>query len=203
MKELTWPILRSHSAATDMLKKINLKINKSQLIATTAVIFISASVILSVYLPFKRQSLSFRSDILAERENNILLGHISVIHKYLDVYKKQIPDISGVSAFMGDISEMARKENVEIISIKPGAPEITELYTKFYVTLDIKSPYKQLGSFVSRIESSDKFFMVEGMKAKRLDMERDVKDKSDSFKAFDVTASLVLSAYSFKEDKGL
>lgn len=154
---------------------------------------------LLIYIPFTEKNKSLRAQILEERNRNLLIGEIRAIGKHLKIYEKRLPEGRGVSWLLGEISEMASDKQIEISSIKPGAPEDRGLYTKLYVVMDTISTYHQLGSFLSKVESSKKFLKVESINIKRLDSDASVAFDTERFKFFDVKATIIISAFVFKE----
>jgi len=173
----------------------------NKLVIVNAIILVLVLVIgaVFIYLPFTNKNKMLRADILKERDKNILIGKIKAMSKYLKVYDKIVPKGAGVSWLLGETSNIASKEHVEISSIKPGNSEDYGLYTKLFVIVDVASTYNQLGRFVAGIESSEKFLKVESINIKRMDLDDKFKEGSGKFKAFDVKADIVISAIVSKE----
>ena len=183
-----------------MAKKIvKKKINKLVIISAAIISITLFTAVMFIYLPFLNKTKSLRQDILKERERNILIGKVRALGKHLKVYKKQIPQGRGVSWLISAISDMALKEGIEISSIKPGAPGDRKLYTKLHVILETVSTYEQLGNFIARIESSEKFLRVENIEIKRLDLDGDFDEGAAKFEAFDVKGNIVISTIALKE----
>ena len=170
------------------------------LIVTAAIIVLTLFIsVVFIYSPFADKNKSLRKDILRERDKNILVGKIKALGKYIDVYGKRIPESGGVSWLLGEVSDMASKENIEIASIKPGNPEDCGLYTKLFVVAEMTSTYSLLRNFIFRIESSEKFLKIESVNIKRMDLDNNFKKGSEKFKAFDVRANVVISTIVSKE----
>lgn len=169
-------------------------------IATAVIIVLTLIIgIVFIYVPFANKNKSLRADILKERDKNILVGKIKALGKYIKIYDKKIPEGGGVSWLLGEISSMASSEHVEVSSMKPGNPEGYGLYTKLFVVVDLISTYNQLGSFISRIESSEKFLKIENINIKRMDIDEKFEKGSGKFRAFDVKANIVISTIVQKE----
>jgi len=166
--------------------------------AAMAVLVLVISAIF-IYMPFDDKTKSLRIEILKERDKNVLIGKIRAIGKHLKIYNKRIPEQGGVSWLLGEVSNMASKEHIEIPSIKPGNPEDHGLYTKLFVIVDIACTYDQLGRFVAIIESSEKFLKVESLDIKRMDSEEKFEKGSGKFKAFDIKGNIVISTIVSKE----
>ena len=184
------------------MKKVSVK-KPNNIIILTSILIVGTLAIgaVFIYMPFLNKSKYLRDEILRERERNILTGKIRGLGKHLKIYEERVPNGRSVSWLLNDVSEMATKEYVDISSIKPGAPEDRGQYTKLYVVMDIICTYHQLGRFVSRVESSEKFLRIESVDMKRLDTEDDYKDKDkkQEFEPFDVKATIVISTIVLKE----
>lgn len=152
-----------------------------------------------IYVPFSYKNKSLRTDILKERDKNILIGKIKALNKHIKVYDKRIPVSGSVSWLLGEVSNMALKEHVEVSSKKPGNPEDYGLYTKLFVIIEVASTYNQLGKFIAMIESSEKFLKIESINIKRIDLDGKFEKGSGKFKAFDIKADIVISAIAKKE----
>lgn len=183
------------------MKKTALKKPNKTVISSAIIIIVTLLVgALFIYRPFLSKKTSLRASILYERDRNVLAGRIRALGKHLKVYEKRIPEQGrGVSWLLGKVSEMATEEDIEISSIKPGAPEDRDLCTKLYVVLDTVSTYDNLGRFISSIESDKKFLRVESIDIKRLDLDEGFDKETSSFKSFDAKAHIVITTVVFKE----
>ena len=176
------------------MKKTEIKKpNKIVILSAVVIIIMIVVGLIFIYIPFSNKTKSLRAEILTERDRNVLIGKIRAFGKHLKVYTKRISEHKGVSWLLGEISDMATKEQIEISSIRPGIPEKRGLYTKLYVTMDTISTYHQLGNFASRVESSENFLRVESINVKRLDLEEGIMEDKARFKSFDVKGHIVIS----------
>lgn len=183
-----------------VMKKLDIKKPSKIILITSVLIIVTFAIgVVFIYFPFLNKSRSLRNDILTERDRNVLAGKMRALGKHLKVYKERIPKEGSVSWLLNEVSDMAAKENVEISSIKPGAPEDRGQYIKLYVAMDAICTYYQLGRFTSRVESSRKFLRVESVHMKRLDLEEEFKDKKAGFEAFDIKANITISTIVLKE----
>lgn len=186
---------------------MNMKAKKSEtqtgdnlvIISVIIIVLVLAVGTVFIYLPFTYKNKSLRTDILNERDKNILIGKVKALSKYIKVYDKRIPDAGSVSWLLGEVSNVASKEHIEIFSKKPGNPEDYELYTKLFVIVDIASTYSKLGKFIAAIESSQKFLKIESINVKRMDLDEKFEKGSGKFNAFDIKASIVISTIVQKE----
>ena len=183
-----------------MAKKTAKKPASRLLIISAAMIVVTVFIgVVFIYMPFANKSKSLREEILRERDRNVLIGKIRAMGRHLKVYNKRVPQGRGVSWLISHISDIASKQKIEISSIKPGIPEDRGLYTNLHVVLDIACTYNQLGEFISKIESSEKFLRVESINMKRLDLGKEFDEEAEKFKAFDIKAHLVISTVVLKE----
>ncbi len=180
-------------------KTENKALNKLVIINVIIIVLVLVISIVAIYMPFSDKNKSIRVSILTERDKNVLIGKIKALGKYLKLYDKRILEGGSVSWLLGKISNVASKENIEVVSIKPGNPEDYGLYTKLSVIVDAASTYSQLGRFIAEIESSEKFLKIESVNIKRMDLDEKFEEGSGKFKAFDVKASIVISAIVPKE----
>ncbi len=174
---------------------------RNKIIVASAIIIamVLAIGISFIYMPFSSKSKSLKEDILNERDKNILIGKIKALGKHLKIYDRRIPEFRDVSWLLGEITNMASKEHIEVSSIKPGNPEDYGLYIKLFVIVDAVSDYNQLGRFIAAIESSEKFLKIESVNIKRMDLDEKFDRASAKFKAFDVKANMVISTVVPKE----
>jgi Tfp pilus assembly protein PilO len=156
--------------------------------------------IAGIYVPFSRKTRELREETLREREKNVLMGRIRALDKHIAVYNKRVPDPErGISWLLSEVSNMAAAEHIEISYMKPGVPEDKGLYTRLYIVMDTLSSYGQLGRFIARVESHEKFFRIEDLTIKRCDSKEGFDRQTSKFKPFDVTAHIVISTATFKE----
>lgn len=146
-----------------------------------------------IYMPFRNKNMSLRTEILYERDRNILIGKIRALNRHYRAYSKRIPETRTVSWLLNEISDMASKEKIQVLSVKPGMSEDRGMYTRLLVVLDVVSTYHDIGRFIANIESSEKFLKIETIDMKRLDTD-DAFDKTlMGRKPFDIKANIVIS----------
>ena len=128
-----------------------------------------------------------------EKKKNLLISEIKVFDKYIDTYLKRLSRDRGVSWLLSVVGDLAKQEKVKITSIKPGSSKVKKEYSKLYITLETVSKYYQLGKFISRIESSEKFLKIESLELKRIDSSRTLSDDVKGLDPFDVTAHIIIT----------
>lgn len=153
-----------------------------------------------ICMPCLDQNKSLRDTILQERDKNVLIGNIRALGKHLKVYEKKIPaEGRGVSWLLGKVSDLAADEHIDISTVRPGTPENWGAYTKLYVIVETVSTYHQLGRFIAKVESFEKFLQVEKINIKRLDLDEEYEKNTAKFKSFDVKAYIEISTIVFRE----
>jgi len=183
------------------MKKKTEKQSGNKLVIISAIIAVLVLTIgmAFIYAPFTYKNKSLRSDILKERDKNLLIGKIKALSKHIKVYDKRISNTGGVSWLLSEVSNKASEQGIEVSSIKPGNPEDYGLYAKLFVIVDIASTYNLLGRFTAEIESSEKFLKIESINIRSMDIGENTGKGSDKSKAFDIKANIVISTIVQKE----
>jgi len=199
-KEKRSPALRSFLRGHNIMK-INKKEIPNDIAILTAAIILLVSFIGSVfiYMPFRGSAKKVESGISIERNRNVLIAKTRVLREHLNAYLERMPKSSESSWLLEEVSNIASKERIEVSSIKAGSPEKIGHYTKLYVLLEVYSTYHQLGKFLSKIESQEKFFKVETLNMKRLDFDENFERLAKKYKAFDVKANIIIATLVLKE----
>jgi len=175
--------------------KIDIKKAHRSVIIIAAAIIVFAIFIgaVFIYTPFKNATKELESKISVEKNKNALIGKINILGRNLEGYRKKIAEKEDPSWLSKEISRIVSEEGIEVSSVEPGVVEKRDLYTKLDVTLDVYATYHQLGAFLSRIESEDRFFRVGSLNMKRLDLDEDFENLAERFKPFDVKANIVVT----------
>jgi len=181
-----------------MEKDAKKKINKITVLSIGITLVTIVIALVFIYAPFVNRNKTLRAEILRERERNVLVGKIRALAKHTKFYEERIPEEGrGVSWLLREVSDMATKGQIELSSIKPGDPEQRKQYDRLYITMEIVSTFHQLGDFLSRIESSEKFLRIESIDVERLDADKGLFGKSSKFKSYDVKSNIVVSTLIF------
>ena len=94
---------------------------------------------------------------------------IAELHEQIDYYEKKLPGEKEIPAVLGYLSEAAKEMNVRITEIEPGKVDKDEiapssLYYKEPILLNAECGYHQLGRFLSKLESADRFMKISDIK---------------------------------------
>jgi Tfp pilus assembly protein PilO len=115
--------------------------------------------------------------IVKERVKNgeALIANETVVRRQHDNFKKQagylekrLPGQDQISSLLEDFSNIAESSGVKILRIKPledPAPiskqkSANNSYTEFPILIEARAGYHQLGTFVNKIETMDRFIRI-------------------------------------------
>jgi len=93
---------------------------------------------------------------------------IATFKEKVDIYEKKLPAEQEIPSLLENLSTLAKKSSISIVGITPVAPVSTKdqkvqksaIYQEFPILVSAKSGYHELGSFLSSLESSDRFMKV-------------------------------------------
>ena len=93
---------------------------------------------------------------------------ISQLSKRISYYEVKLPSEKEVPAVLGYLSDSARELNVRLIEIKPVEEEDKKQkglsYYSVPILLKAESGYHQLGRFLNRLETADRFMKISDIK---------------------------------------
>lgn len=81
----------------------------------------------------------------------------------VDRYEKMLPAGKEIPALLENLSEMAKSSNIKIVGITPvGVDEQNkgDIYQEVPILISAKSGYHELGTFLSKLENSDRFMKI-------------------------------------------
>jgi Tfp pilus assembly protein PilO len=98
-----------------------------------------------------------------------LKGRVSQSHEKIGTYERKLPVEKEVPAVLEFLSQAARKMDVRITEIKPvdqdkDEPGIHSLYYRIPILLKAECGYHQLGRFLNKLESADRFVKIDDIK---------------------------------------
>ncbi len=174
--------------------KYELKISgyklKTIIVSIGLILFVAIAGMNFIYQPAKKKIREIESIQRKEEERSKLLSQVSKQQKDIQRRRFRLSDNKSISYFINQITKLANETNTEIISINPGSLQRENYYQKLPLVLGIKATYNQLGQFVSKLENSRQFILIETMTFER---EKEIKiDSSDEIK---VRANLTVSLF--------
>lgn len=158
------------------------ELNEKQKIYILVIIFSIAGLALYYNLLLKPQFLRFTANnkefsVIKARVNNeeILIANEAGIKKQYDNFKKQadyfekrLPGQDQVSSLLEDFSSVAESSGAKILRIKPleaPAPVSKQkntngFFAEFPILIEARAGYHQLGVFVNKLETMDRFIKI-------------------------------------------
>ncbi len=94
-------------------------------------------------------------------------ARISRLHKKLDYYEKKLPGAKEIHTVLGYLSDAAKEMDVRLTEIKPIEQDRTAtppLHYRVPILLKAECGYHQLGRFLNKLESADRFMKINDIK---------------------------------------
>jgi len=162
---------------------------KTVIVSIGVVLFVAIVGVKFIYQPTKEKISAIESIQKEEEEKNKLLKQVSKRRKDVQRRRLRLSKNKNASYFINQITKLADESGIEIISIKPGLFQREDYYQKLPLVLEAKATYNQLGEFISKLESSRQFILVEEMNLRK------EEGKIGSSDAIKVRASLTASLF--------
>ncbi|MDD5613471.1 MAG: type 4a pilus biogenesis protein PilO [Candidatus Omnitrophica bacterium] len=100
-----------------------------------------------------------------KRELIKLYGQKVELEAALKNLSKSFPESSDLNWLVTNINQIAKKEAMDIIAIRPLPVEEGDFYTRIQAALELEGSYHQAGRLVAAIESAAVFMQITGVKA--------------------------------------
>lgn len=155
---------------------------EKQKIYILVAIFVIAGLMIYYNLLLKPQFSSFIAKnkefrVVKERvkAGEALIANKTELTRQYDNFKKQagylekrLPSQDQISSLLEDFSDVAESSDVNILKIKPleeSAPlskqkVVSNSYTEFPILIEARAGYHQLGAFVNKLETMDRFIKI-------------------------------------------
>lgn len=128
----------------------------------------------------------------AELKKNAVISDLKGIEKTLSAYKKTFPE-RDTSSVINNITRLAGTSQIKIASIKPERMSEFDAYNKISVKLSIEAAdYHKIGDFVSRLENSSQFYIIDSVYIISIDFSQEENKKNK------LNAELLVSSIIFK-----
>jgi type IV pilus assembly protein PilO len=152
-----------------------------------------------VYGPRNKEKASLASEVkqLEEELDNakavaelrpVLEKQIQEMGDKLAYYERRLPDEKEVPRLLVELRRAVEEEGVQLEALKAGDPENRGTYTTVPFDVEIVGGYHEMGKFVNRLESGERFLAVDD-----LSVESGRRDKDPRHR----TAKLVVSTFWF------
>ncbi len=104
-----------------------------------------------------------------------LKKQVAQYHSKIESYERMLPIEQEVPKLLEELSDMAKSSNVKIIGItsvqsKQEVDAQTQIYREIPILINAGSGYHELGKFLSRLESANRFMKVADIKIKESNM---------------------------------
>ena len=100
-----------------------------------------------------------------KRELIKLYGQKVELEAVLKSLSRSFPGSSDLNWLVTNINQLARKEAMDIISIRPLPVEEGDFYSRIQAALELEGSYHQAGRLIAAIEGSEVFIQITGVKA--------------------------------------
>lgn len=90
-----------------------------------------------------------------------LRNKVSQMQEVYDGNQQKLPEVKETAWLLGEVAKIANQNRIKLQAIRPKPMQQEKDFTKFSIELNIKCTYHELGSFISRLESSKKFIRVD------------------------------------------
>ena len=131
-----------------------------------------------------------------EIKKNVLLERIIQSETKIKMFKDAV-NKKDLSNILKRLSTIAKDSSVEVISLKPQNEKEYPDYTEYLYSLTISAPsYHQIGQFISRLENSPDFYIINNL-ALRPEAMQIARNKEES-RGVRLSANLTLSTITIK-----
>lgn len=128
-----------------------------------------------------------------EIKKNVALGDIKQSEEVINAYKNFLNQ-KDIALAINTISSIAKGSDVKIISFNPGTKADYPVYIKYPFVLSIEADsYHAIGGFISKLESHNDVYMVEGLNMKSL------PESSGEPPRYKLAINLIVSTIIFKD----
>jgi type IV pilus assembly protein PilO len=111
-----------------------------------------------------KAKLEFRSAKVSISNIDKFKSDISKFSAKIDLYEKKLPAEQEMPSLLEELNSMAKKSNLDIISITPSAPRaegaLKAAYQEFQIKIIARCGYHELGSFLTDLENTDRFMKL-------------------------------------------
>ena len=148
-------------------------LGKKNMIINIAVAMVAVIIAVNIYGAQVKKTNELRARRDIEQRKNEILAQINQVHSQLLSYNNFFLD--NAEGMMNEVNELARAENIEIISIRPSIIEKQVMWIRYPLQLQVVAPdFHALGSFISKLESQPQVYVVSDviMRSKQREFEK-------------------------------
>lgn len=135
-------------------------------LTSAAVLLITLVSARSIFQNQRERIQTLRTKIAEEQEKNEILSKIETQEGKIGYYGLRLPRERNVEWLRKEVTELAKQAQIKIVSVEPQAPRDKGIYIQLPVKMVLDCSYHQLGSFISKLESSKEFIKLDSLRFK-------------------------------------
>jgi Tfp pilus assembly protein PilO len=151
-----------------------------QLILGVALIVMLCGFVALVYRPSSDKLSDLRRQTEEQRNRlNKNLSEVSILpavmsevgrmQMRLEHFDKQLPKQPDLGPFINDITEVSHQTSLRRVTVEPGVPNRTDLYTEWPIALKFEGDFNSVFAFLRRTEEMSRLTQVKAMKVRSTD----------------------------------
>lgn len=132
-------------------------------IVSIGIILLAFLIAKNIHSKQNMQIQSLRQQMDSESQKSGVLEDIAQLEKKFQPYKDLL-NVKDTATVINTMSNLARQNNLKIISIRPDQEKIMKDYVAFPFNLSISSPsYHSLGKFISDLENCKEVYAIDAL----------------------------------------
>ena len=151
-----------------------------QLILGVALIVVLSGFVALIYRPSSERLTDLRRQTEEQRNRlNRNLTEVSILpavmnevgrmQMRLEHFDKQLPKQPDLGPFINDITEVSHQTSLRKMTVEPGVPNRTDLYTEWPIALKFEGDFGSVFAFLRRTEEMSRLTQVKSMKVRSTD----------------------------------
>ena len=151
-----------------------------QLILGVALIITLCGFVALIYRPSSDRLAELRRQAEEQRgrlNNNLtqvsilpaVMSEVGRMQMRLEHFDKQLPKQPDLGPFINDITEVSHQANLRKVTVEPGVPNRTDLYTEWPIALKFEGDFASAFAFLRRTEEMSRLTQVKAMKVRSTD----------------------------------
>ncbi len=156
-----------------LIDLLNLKSRVKNKFLDIVLVLLTIIIAYSIYKNQNSTLASLKSNIKKQIDRNEVLERIIKLEKKMDSYR-QVLKVQDASELINTINNVARASGINILSIRPEIKKVLPAYEKQIFSISITAEnYHLLGRFISKLESSSDFYLIEFFNIRSISKEYD------------------------------
>jgi Tfp pilus assembly protein PilO len=145
-----------------------------------ALVVVLCGFVAMIYRPSTQRLVDLRRQTDEQRNRlNDNLSHVRILPEVmvqvdrmqtrLEQFDKRLPRQPELGPFINDITEVSHQVNLRKVTVEPGVPSRTELYTEWPIALKFEGDFASVFAFLRRAEEMKRLTHVKGLKVRSTD----------------------------------